>query len=72
MNTIKGNKKNIKKEFKKFCDDLNFIPHFYLSKEYFAKMFINNEIVMHGLYFNTNLKTTDTEAITKEIIEILN
>lgn len=71
METIKGNKKDIKKEFKNFCKDLNLIPKFYIAKEYFAKTFINNQIVLNGLYFNKNLKTTDTEAIKKEIISIL-
>ena len=71
METIKGNKKDIKKEFKNFCNDLRLVSTLYISKEYFAKTFINNQIVMNGLYFNSNFKTTNTDAIKKEIISIL-
>ena len=71
MKTITGNKKNIKKEFLKFYNDLNFIKTFLASKEYFANLYIENEIRKNGLYCNKNLKTRNLIEIEKEIISIL-
>lgn len=71
MKTIKGNKKNVKKEYENFCKDFNFIKKYTLSKEYFAKCFIENEIIANGLFYNKNFKTLELEKIQNEIISIL-
>lgn len=71
MKTIKGNKKELIKEYNKFCNDYKFIPKYHASQRIFAEKWIENEIVSRGLFYNLNFRTKDIEEVKKEIITIL-
>ena len=73
MKTIKGNKKDLIKEYFNFCNDLKLCKYYINNKLYFSKMYIENEIKNNGLFNNNNnFKTIDINAIQNEILKILN
>lgn len=67
MVTIKGNKKELIKEYKNFCNDLKLIPKYIASIEYFTKNLIENEIRNNGLFNNTHFKTIELNKVHNEI-----
>jgi hypothetical protein len=71
MVTIKGNKKELIKEYKNFCNDLKLIKNYIASIEYFAKNLIENEIKNNGLFNNKYFKTIEIDKVDKEIFTIL-
>lgn len=71
MVTIKGNKKELIKEYKNFCKDLKLIPKYIASIEYFTKNLIENEIKNNGLFNNKYFKTIEIDKVDKEIFNIL-
>lgn len=71
METIKGNKKELIKEYKNFCNDLKLIPKYIASIEYFTKNLIENEIKNNGLFNNKYFKTIEIDKVDKEIFTIL-
>ena len=70
MKTIKGTKNNLIKEYKKYIKDLCLYNNSY-SIELFVQDFINNEIMINGVFYNKNLKTTNIEKIKDELVGIL-
>ena len=71
MVTIKGNKKELIKEYKNFCNDLKLIQNYVASIEYFTKNLIENEIKNNGLFNNKYFKTIEIDKVDKEIFNIL-
>lgn len=71
MKTLKGNKKELIKEYKNFCKDFNFIPKYRASQKIFAEKWIENEIKYRGLFYNLNFISKNTEEVKNEIILIL-
>lgn len=71
MVTIKGNKKELIKEYKNFCNDLKLIQNYIASIEYFTKNLIENEIKNNGLFNNKYFKTIEIDEVNKEIFTIL-
>lgn len=71
MVTIKGNKKELIKEYKNFCNDLKLIQNYVASIEYFTKNLIENEIKNNGLFNNKYFKTIEIDEVDKEIFNIL-
>ncbi len=70
MKTIKGTKNNLIKEYKKYIKDLYLCNNIY-SIKLFVKDFINNEIMINGIFYNKNLKTINIEEIKDELVGIL-
>lgn len=71
MQTIKGNKKDLIKEYKKFCNDLKLIKNYIPSIDYFTKNLIETEIKTNGLFKNKYFKTIEINEVDKEIFNIL-
>lgn len=71
MKTIKGNKKDLIKEYKKFCNDLKLIKNYIASIDYFTKNLIETEIKTNGLFKNKYFKTIEINEVDKEIFNIL-
>ena len=71
MKTIKGNKKDLIKEYKKFCNDLKLIKNYIASIDYFTKNLIETEIKTNGLFKNKYFKTIEIDEVDKEIFNIL-
>lgn len=71
MVTIKGNKKELIKQYKNFCNDLKLIKNYIASIEYFTKNLIENEIKNNGLFNNKYFKTIKIDEVDKEIFTIL-
>lgn len=71
MITIKGNKKELIKEYKNFCNDLKLVKNCIASINYFTKKLIETEIKNNGLLNNKHFKTTEIDKVDKEIFTIL-
>ena len=71
MKTIKGNKKDLIKEYKRFCNDLKLIKNYIASIDYFTKNLIETEIKTNGLFKNKYFKTIEINEVDKEIFNIL-
>lgn len=71
MRTIKGNKKDLIKEYKKFCNNLKLIKNYIASIDYFTKNLIETEIKTNGLFKNKYFKTIEINEVDKEIFNIL-
>lgn len=71
MVTIKGNKKELIKEYKNFCNDLKLIKNYVASIEYFTKNLIETEIKNNGLFNNKYFKTIKLDEVNKEIFTVL-
>ena len=71
MVTIKGNKKDLIKEYKKFCNDLKLIKNYIDSIDYFTKNLIETEIKNNGLFKNKYFKTIEIDKVNNEIFNIL-
>lgn len=71
MKTIKGNKKDLIKEYKNFCNDLKLIKNYIASIDYFTKNLIETEIKTNGLFKNKYFKTIEIDEVDKEIFNIL-
>lgn len=71
MKTIKGSKKELIKEYKKFCNDLKLIKKYIASIEYFTKNLIESEIKNNGLFNNKYFKTIELDEVNNEIFNIL-
>ena len=71
MITIKGNKKELIKEYKNFCNDLKLIPKYIASINCFTKAYIERNIKQNGLFYNNFFKTIELDKTNKEIFTIL-
>ena len=71
MKTIKGNKKELIKEYKNFCNDLKLIKNYIASIDYFTKNLIETEIKNNGLFNNKYFKTIEIDEANNEIFNIL-
>ena len=71
MVTIKGNKKDIIKEYNNFCNDLKLIKNYIASIDYFTKNLIETEIKQNGLFKNKFFKTIKIDEVDNEIFTIL-
>ncbi len=71
MKTIKGNKKELIKEYKNFCNDLKLIKNYIASIDYFTKNLIETEIKSNGLFNNKYFKTIEIDEVNNEIFNIL-
>ena len=71
MKTIKGNKKELIKEYKNFCNDLKLIKNYIASIDYFTKNLIETEIKSNGLFNNKYFKTIELDEVNNEIFNIL-
>lgn len=71
MKTIKETKKRLDIEYNKFCLDLWLNKKHKLSKEDFAKHYIEHYIGCFGFFDNDYFIEKDIEKIKNEIIEIL-
>lgn len=71
MKTIQGNKKELIKEYKKFCNDLKLIPNYIASIKCFSHNYIEQNIKLNGLFYNNFFKTIAIEEVNNEIFDIL-
>ena len=71
MKTIKGNKKELIKEYRNFCNDLKLIKNYVASIDYFTKNLIESEIKSNGLFNNKYFKTIEISEVNNEIFNIL-
>lgn len=71
MKTIKGNKKELIKEYRNFCNDLKLIKNYVASIDYFTKNLIESEIKSNGLFNNKYFKTIEIDKVNNEIFNIL-
>lgn len=71
MKTIKGNKKELIKEYKNFCNDLKLIKNYIASIDYFTKNLIETKIKSNGLFNNKYFKTIEIDEVNNEIFNIL-
>jgi hypothetical protein len=71
MKTVKGNKKELIKEYKNFCNDLKLIKHYLPSIEYFTHNYIEHNIKTNGLFHNDFFKTIEIDEVNNEIFEVL-
>ena len=70
MKTIKGNKKDLKKEYRNYLKDLN-IQDSQKSRMRFIIDYTNMYIKFYGIYTNNFFKTLDFEKIQNELILVL-
>lgn len=71
MKTLKCNKRDLKVEYIKFCNDMLYDSNNKLVKEDFAKAYIEHNIGAFGFFDNDFFISKDLEKIKQEIILIL-
>ncbi len=71
MKTLKCNKKDLKVEYIRFCEDMLYDSNNKLLKEDFAKSYIEYNIGTFGFFDNDFFISKDLEKIKQEIILIL-
>ena len=71
MKTLKCNKKDLKGEYIRFCNDMLYDSNNKLVKEDFAKAYIEHNIGTFGFFDNNFFISKDLEKIKQEIILIL-
>lgn len=71
MKTLKCNKRDLKVEYIRFCEDMLYDSNNKLIKEDFAKSYIEYNIDTFGFFDNDFFISKDLEEIKQEIILIL-